>query len=165
MSQGRREVGSGNLIIGAIVLVLFFVGAYYIFKGISWVLWFIAPVLIIATLVMDRQVVIDYFKWLFRQFKQNLPLALLMTLVTVVGYQFVAVYLFGKALFKRKIRQMTEQAQGQQRPGEFIDYTIIDDEDVDAEVIELKEIPAPKPRKKDKSSSADDDDSYEQLFD
>ena len=60
---------SGNAIIGLLSSVLFIVLAFYALKGLFWVLAYLSPVLLIATLIMDSSVVTDYLKTLWNLLK------------------------------------------------------------------------------------------------
>lgn len=119
-----------NLIIGALFMVLFLVGLYYIARFIFTILLYLSPILLIATLVIDHKVVLGYIKWLVGLLKSSPVTGMIAVLVSVFGFPLVSAYLLGKALLKKRIRQVTEEAKVA-REGEFIEYEELDSEPLD----------------------------------
>ena len=106
---------------GVILLVAFLAGLFFILKGVFFVLSWIAPVLLIAAFIIDKSVVINYGKWIIRTIKNNPLLGIAAIIFTVIGYMVVFPFLFAKALFKKKIKDVRQQQERQQQ-GELIDY-------------------------------------------
>lgn len=104
-----------------LLLVLFFLGLFYIARAMFWVLSAIAPILLIITLFLDHKVVVNYGKWLVNSVKRNPVFGIAMILLTVFGFPVVAGFLFSKALLKRKIKTVKEEMQTHQS-GDFIEY-------------------------------------------
>ena len=140
---------------GAITMILAMVVLFYLAKGFFTILAWIAPVLIILTLIINHKVVINYGKWIFNQFRtQNWLPALGATALTVFAFPIVAFFLFGKALFMKKIEEAFPEAMQRQvrNEEEFVDYEeIVDDP------LELPELPKETQDKIDKNE-------YDNLF-
>ena len=153
----RREFqigGSNNPLggIGAIIiLVLFFVALYFIAKGVFTILSWIAPVLLILTLIIDYKVVLDYGKWIGKLFKNNILTGILAVLLTVIGFPIAAGFLFFRAMVRRKLKSMGHDLEEESRP-EFTEYEeVVEEEDF----LELPPIEKP-------PQEADSD--YDDLF-
>ena len=153
----RREFqigGSNNPLggIGAIViLVLFFVALYFIAKGVFTILSYVAPVLLILTLIIDYKVVIDYGKWIGKLFKNNILTGILATLLTVIGFPIAAGFLFFRAMVRRKLKSMGHDLDTESSP-EYSDYEeVVEDEDF----LELPPLEQPK---------EDPNNNYDNLF-
>ena len=106
---------------GVILLVAFLAGLFFVLKGVFIVLSWIAPVLLIAAFIIDKSVVINYGKWIINTIKNNPLLGIAAIIFTVIGYMVVFPFLFAKALFKKKIKDVRQQHERQQQ-GELIDY-------------------------------------------
>ena len=114
-----------------IIMVLFFVALFYIARAAFWVLSMLAPILLIATLIIDHKVVVNYGKWIISKLKTNTLFGIAMVLLTIFGAPVVAGFLFGKALLKRKFNKVKEEMEMQQggvRRGEFIEYEEVPEE-------------------------------------
>lgn len=141
--------GSPLSSIGAVILlVLFFVALFFIARGIFTLLAYLSPVLLIITLVLDYQVVTSYLKWVFQLVRQNPLAGIGMILLTVLGFPVVVGFLFGKALLKRKIKQVQRNFETRQR-GELVEYEEI--ESRPAEKIELPPMPLPRQKEPEKN--------------
>lgn len=149
-----RKSGPFQSIIGMVVMILFF---YLLFSFAAFVfkmLWYVAPLFIVATLVIDHTVITNYANWIFQKLKTNPIFGLGMIALTVFGLPVVSGYLLSKALLKKKITKMTKQFQEEAggTDEEFIDY-----EEIDSEPIELPDLPP-------KSKQRADNNKYDDLF-
>ncbi len=117
----RKTVGPFNSIIGVLLLVAFFVGIFFILKGLFWVLTWVAPVLLIAALIIDKSVVVNYGLWIWKTLKNKPLLGIAAIIFTVIGYMVVFPFLFAKAIFKKKIKDVTREIE-KEREGELIDF-------------------------------------------
>jgi predicted membrane protein len=112
-----REFRVGNnggpfgFLVPLIILVLFFTAIYLIAKGMFWILSYASPVLFILTLLINYRVITGYFQWIWTLLTNQLPVGLIMVLITFFGYPFVAGYLFVKALTLRSIKKSFEKAK------------------------------------------------------
>lgn len=144
-----------SIIIGLVVLVLIIFGllnlARFGYRLLSW----IAPVLFIATLAINRQVVVNYFLWIKDLFKRQPVWGLGVSLLTLVLHPLVALGLFVRAFLPWRMRKamkqqqhQQQQQQGQAEIGEYVTFEEVD------EPIKTK----PKQRLKEGRND------YEQLF-
>ncbi len=122
--------------LGIILLVAFFVGIFFILQGVFFVLKWVAPALLVAAFIIDRSVVINYVKWLGKLVRSNPLMGIGAILLSLLGYMVVCPYLFAKALFKKKIKEVTQEFEKKQQ-GEFIDYEEISSKPNKDESLEL----------------------------
>lgn len=140
--------------IGAVIfLVLFFLGLFFIARGIFYLLSWLAPIFLIATLIIDYKVVTNYLQWVISLFRSNVLFAIGMVLLTIFGFPIVSAYLFGKAILKRKIKKAKEEYE-MQTEGQFVDY-----EEVESQPHEPVELPKLEKQKKETPRSQ-----YDQFF-
>ena len=64
MSRRKIDVNPFNSISSILILVLLFVGLFFVAKSIFTILSWVAPIMLIATLIIDHKVVLGYGKWL-----------------------------------------------------------------------------------------------------
>ena len=145
-----------------LLLVVFFVALFFVLTGIFWVLKYVAPVLLLFAFLIDRQVVIGYGKWLVDLVKKNPLMGIVAIALTILGYTVVFPFLFVKALFKKKVKDMTkrfEQQSGayQQTKDEFVDYEEVSSETHEEEPLELPDL---KKQARPQQKSSD----YDQFF-
>ena len=134
-----------------IILILFFIALYFIAKGIFTVLSYLAPILLIITLIIDYTVVLDFGKFILRLFKNNILIGILAVLLTIVGFPIVAGFLFFRSLIRRNLKST---GSFKETPKEiYTDYEEIEDEEED--FLSLPEIKKEKQKK---------DNDYEQFF-
>lgn len=131
----RREfqIGGSNNPLGGIgaliVLILFFVALYFIAKGLFTILSWVAPVLLILTLIIDYKVIIDYGKWIGKLFKNNILTGILAVLLTVIGFPIAAGFLFSRALVRRKLRNLGHDPDAASSP-EYAEFEeVVEEED------------------------------------
>lgn len=136
-----------------LLLIGFFVALFFILRGVFIVLSYAAPVLLIAAFIIDRSVVINYVKWLGGLLKSNVLLGIAAIVLSLVGYVIVFPYLFLKAIFKKKIKDV-QQKYEQEKQGELIDFEEIESKPNLHDTFEL-----PKAQKREKRGE------YDQLFD
>jgi hypothetical protein len=137
------------LALGVIFTILFFVA-----KGVFALLNWAAIPLVIATLIIDHNVVIDYFKFMIKLLKENTLMGVVSVVVTIFAYPFVAGYLFFKALGLRQLRKFSDNIQKEKNT--YADYEEVETEDTD--FLELP--PTPKAKPQPQSSRSDYDDMF-----
>lgn len=149
-------------VVSLVMLALVIMGIYFVIKGVFWVLYWIFPALLIATLIIDRQVIIDYVMWIVNAVKKrNWVLFLGVTFMTVIAFPLVAAFLFGKAMLKRKVKQVTKNFE-QKTEGEFVEFEEIPEEK--PEILELPDLTQRPPRKKEPIKRQERHNDYEDLF-
>jgi len=143
--------GSTGSIGGIILLILGFVVLFFVAKGIFTILSWVAPVLLILTLIIDYTVITGFGKFIINLFKNNILTGILAVLLTVIGFPIVAGFLFFKSILKRKIGKIIDD----QAPKEiYADYEVVEEEEED--FLELPKI--------DKKIEDVDDNEYDDLF-
>ena len=153
---GSRSSGGFNTITSLIIGLMFLAGLFFIARFVFNILYYLAPVLLIITLFLDHKVVLNYGKWIFNMLRQNPLLGLGMILLTIVGFPVVSIFLFGKAMLKKKISEVQRQYE-QKVEGEYVEYEeIVPEED-------LVELPPPPIRKKQKEKRSNGNE-YEDMF-
>jgi hypothetical protein len=128
-----KGTGLYSLIAG----ILLFIALFYIAKGVFWVLTWLSPVLLIATLVLDYKVVTDYLLMLWNMILRSPISGILFTAISFVAFPITALYLFGRAWFGYYIRKKTRENASffqqfqenakQQESEEFVSYEEIKD--------------------------------------
>lgn len=152
--RNRFEFNTQNTIIAIVFLAVTFFALFWIARGIFTILTYVAPILLLATLVINYKIVVNYGKWLWKQLQNNPIMGVLAILLTIIGFPVVSFLLFGKALLERKVKQVEEEVR-MEREGNFADYEIIDEEP-----LELPQRPRERVEVRQKPT-----DDYERLFD
>lgn len=160
MIRRKVDVNPFNSITSILFMVLVFIALYWLATGIFKLLSIAAPFLLVAALVINRNVVINYGKWLWNLLKTNPLMGIGGILLSVFGFPIIAGFLFGKALLYRKVDKMKTEFETK-KYGDFVEYEEMDmDVDEQPEIrLELPEIIKPKPKPK------KDNNNYDQYFD
>ena len=140
MTYNRQESSPFGGIISLVFLVLFFIALYYIAKAVFTILYWATPILFIITLILDYKVVVNYGKWLIGLTKRNPLLGIVGILLSIGLYPVVAFFLFGKAVFKKKVKEAQtryEEAQGITKEGEYTEYEDVTEAEVKEPRLEL----------------------------
>ena len=127
-----------NTITSFIVMVAFFVLLFFIARGVFQILAFLAPVLIIAAILINYRTVTGFLKFLWNLVNRRPLMGILAIILTVLGFPVVSGILFGKSLLDRRMRQFIEAQEPRE---EFTEYEEVFDEN---ESLELP--PLEKPR-------------------
>lgn len=152
MAQYKYSFNSSNnnpfsSIIGVVLGILFLLGLFFIARFIFTILYYLSPIMLIAALIVDHKVVTGYGKWLLRLTKDNALLGIGAILLTVLGFPLVTLFLLGKALLRKRVKEAQEEAM-QQREGEYIEYEELNSEPLDLPQIEQWEKQAEERRRK-----------------
>ena len=139
-------------ITGVLILIGFLVAMYFIVKGMLIVLAIAAPLMLIATLIIDRSVVINYVKWIGTTLKSNPLLGIGAILFTIFGYMLVFPFLFGKAILKKKFKKAQQQHENRTQ-GELVDF-----EELESKPSREKPLVLPQLKKQEKGGE------YDQMF-
>ncbi len=134
-----------NLIIGLVVLAVFIIGLLNLARFLYYIFSFLAPVLLIATAIIDHKVILNYGKWIVQLVNKNPLMGIAAGLLSLFFYPVVAAFLFSKAMFKKQLKQ----AENKEKE-EFINF-----EEMDSKPLKVPEV-----RKEGAGSSE-----YEDLID
>ena len=149
--ESNNNGGPFNSVMGIIIVIGVILGIYYISSLFFRLLYLASPVLLLATLVIDYKVVVNFGKWVINLFKKNAIMGIGTVVLTALAYPVVIAFLFGKALFKKRIKQ-AEQEYKNAREGELVDFEELESTPTKLELPELEA----KPKK--------EGNDYEQLF-
>jgi len=159
MTQQRSDfnISPMRTIIGLIFMILILYGLYSLAVFIFKMLMYLSPVLLIATAVIDYSVITGFFNWLGRVYKSNSTTGIILMLLSAVAFPITSLFLFSRAMFRRKINQLNSRMKEEYERRERGTYT--DFEEIDEQPLEL-----PK-RTKVKPPPAEEYTDYEDLFD
>lgn len=146
------QKGKSNIILGAVVLGLGLIFLFFIARSIFTLLSYIAPFLLILSLIINYKVVLNYLKSIWTNLNNNFLFGILMVLFTVIGFPIVSAYLLFKSIIYRRVDLLEKESR--KRNETFTDYEDISNE---SDFMELKEIDELK-----KSDSEKNE--YENLF-
>ena len=164
MTNRKIDINPGNSLAGILLMVFIFVALYFIAKSIFTLLSWLAPVLLIATAIMNPKVLTSYGKWIINLLKKNPLFGIGAIIMTVIGFPVVSGFLFAKAMLYRKADQMKKEYESQTH-GELIEYEEIEEDDPIVP-LELPPIKKSKPsvRQQPKQKPRPNNE-YEQFFD
>ncbi len=174
MANQRNRASNNPLgfLPAVIMLILGFIALYYVATGIFYILSLLAPVFLIATLVIDHTVVTGYAKWIWNLIQKNWIAGVGAGLMTFFGFPVVSGFLLGKAVLKKKVANVREDFESRTQ-GDYVEYEEVPDvketpvEDLEFEEIEemeledLDDIVPPKVKQKQTRSNDND---YDQMF-
>ncbi len=112
-----------------IALVLFFVLLFFVAKGLFWILSWVAPVLLLATLVIDHKVVVDYGKFIWKLLRENPLMGIVGIVLSVIGFPVVSGFLFLKAIARKTINSKLKSMGHTEEEEEFAEYEEVKEED------------------------------------
>ena len=154
----KSSSGGFNIIPALIFGVIFLVALFFVARFVFNILSYLSIVFLIITLVLDYKIVVNYVKWIFEMMGKNPLVGVALVLLTIFGHPIVSLFLFGKAMLKKKVKEMTQQFE-QKTQGEYTEY-----EEVKTEEAEWVELPPPPVREKTKQTRGGKNE-YEDLFD
>jgi hypothetical protein len=144
---------------GLLLPIMFMVGlllfSFYAIKGLLTILSFVAPVLLILTFFIDREVITSYVKWVGRLLKENTIVGILAVVLSVVGFHVVSGFLFARALLRRQFRKVADRME-EERDGKLVDYEEVVEEE------NFLDLPEPQAAPRRSTTKRND---YEDLFD
>ncbi len=157
--QNPNAAGGGNTV-NRVLSLVFIVAMIYmlikIFGFVTKLLWYVAPIILIATLIMDYKVVLSYGKSLVNLTKKNTAFGAIAIILSLLGLPFVSLFLFSKAMTNRKIGKMQEQfQQDRTRESSFTEYE---------DVSEKTEVPEVKVLDLEEKVPQKETNNYEDLF-
>ena len=138
--------------IGTVVGILVFVLVLYMmFTIVGWlvsILYRYSFLLLVAALVIDYKVVVNYLIGIKNLFQRNAAYGIVAAIATVAFYPFVFLYFLGMALFKKKMKEARREADVR-RNGKWIDYEEIPEEPIDVDTHYEELPPPPEKRRRD----------------
>lgn len=134
--------------IGIIIMLVVLIGLFVLARGIFRLLMFLAPIMLIATLIIDYKVVLDYVKQLGGLFKRNPLYGLGATAFTIVLYPIVFATLLFRAVTRKQLARFTQGRPGEEE--EFVEY-----EEVEEDFLDLDEMGKVKETRQDRYFNGD----------
>lgn len=110
-----------NGLLGFVLMVAVFVALFFIAKGIFTLLAWVAPVLILAALLINYRTILNYLKFMLSLLRRNPLGGILGIILSVVGFPILAGVLFGKSILDRKVKKLQDAYRAQEQP-EFTEY-------------------------------------------
>lgn len=150
--QNSQNDNPLSTVIGIVLMIVFFIGIFYVARFIYKILLAVAPMLFIITFFMDRRVIINYVKWLGALLQRNTVTGAGAILLSIVGFPIVSLFLFGRAMLNRKMKEHADETR-ERREGKLIEYEELDSEPLVPTRSKEKEAPLKR-----------DDDEYTDLF-
>jgi hypothetical protein len=148
-----------NSLLSLVVLIGVMVLLFFVVKGFFSLLYLIAPILLVITLVINYKVVADYMIGLFETFKTDVLMGMVKVAFTFLCYPLVIGWLFAKALLYRKVAKLQQHMQSQMgklEQEQFIDFEEISSKKADEKAEKPKIIELPKPKEKDSKNPYSD---------
>lgn len=159
MFRSRSPFDSNPLggILGFIVALIVL---YFLFNLLGFLynlLWYAAPVMFIASLIIDYTVFTGYLKSIQALFARKWYLGVLAVILSLVVFPLTATYLLGMSLFRKKLRERAQEMD-EQVNGKWAEYEDITEAPIDLDVPYEELPPAPEPQKRKGNN-------YDELFD
>lgn len=154
----RRQ--GGNPFIGVIILIFVLVMIWLAIsavRGIFVILSWLALPLFILALVLNYQVVTDYFKWLWKTLKEDTVKGIIYTGLSLLAYPFVSAYLAFKAFSNNRWSSSTSDEDVK---GSYIKYKEVEVVEED-DFLDLPELEELKESKKKNQKPGND---YDEMF-
>lgn len=162
-AQGSFSFGNNNgrgpfsSIVGILVAIGVFIALFWFLQILFEILWYLTPVMLVATAIIDHKVILGYFGWLGRLFRRNPLYGILAGGLSIVGAPVVALVLLGRAFLGKKVREI-QQDMEQKQQGEFVEYEEVSSETLELPQLEERPRPEPEPEKRQQKND------YEDLF-
>lgn len=157
MIRKKIDVNPFNSIGSILVMVFVFIALYWVATGLFKILTAAAPFLLIAALIINHNVVINYGKWLWNLLLKNPLMGIAGIALSFFGFPIIAGFLLAKALIYRKVDKLKKTVE-KEKYGEFTDYEEVEEE---PEIrLELPNFEKPRPKPKAKNNN-----DYDQYFD
>ncbi len=148
----NRNDSPFNSLISVIIMVVFLIGMFMLARFVFRILYYLSPLMIIATAIIDHKVLVNYGRWLIDMIRRNALLGIGATVLSLVFFPVVAAGLLAKALFNRRARKAQEEERNL-REGEYVDFEeIVDEQPLQLPKAPKQERPEPK------------DERYDQFF-
>lgn len=156
MTKRRIDVNPLNALPAILILIAVFVALWFVAKSIFTLLAWVAPILLIAALVINHKVVVSYGTFLWNLLKKNPMMGIVGVLLSFFLFPVVSLFLFGKAMLYRKVDTLKKEFEAKHGGGTEGEYT------------EYEEIELPKEEKRielPRRPLQEKQNEYEELFD
>ncbi len=152
--KSSRSSNPINAIAGLLVTVFVLIGLFYLAKFVFTILWWVSPIMFIASLIIDHTVFINFLKWIRKVFQRSPLLGIGIPVLSIIAFPLFALYLLLRAVLRKKAREIEEKVI-RHREGEAADY-----EELDSHTLDLPprrtDTPRPQPRIRKEGEEYDD---------
>lgn len=121
MSQSNKSDNPWKAIIGVAVIVTFLVGLFMLARFVFTLMYYLSPIMLIAALIIDYRVVLDYLKWVRNTFRRDNISGVLIGIVSIIGFPILSAYFLANALLKKQVKKV-KTAYERQRNGDLVEY-------------------------------------------
>jgi hypothetical protein len=121
MSQSNKSDNPWKAIIGVAVIVTFLVGLFMLARFVFTLMYYLSPIMLIAALIIDYRVVLDYLKWVRNTFRRDNISGVLIGIVSIIGFPILSAYFLANALLKKQVKKV-KTAYERQRDGDLVEY-------------------------------------------
>ncbi len=149
LDQRSSERGGSplNTIWALILFVGLLVGVFFMARLVFRLLYFLGPVILIAALILDHKVFLDYISWIRKIFKRDTLMGVAAIVLSILGYPIVSALLLGRALMRRQVKTL-QREQKRRTQGELADF----------EELESRQIPKSPPLFREEGKAPEQDD-------
>lgn len=152
-----------NSLLSLVVLIAVMAILFFVVKGFISILYWVAPILLIVTLILNYKIVANYVISLFETFKTDILMGMVKVAFTILCYPLVIGWLFAKVLLYRKVDKMKQefdrQIGGVSEKEQYVDFEELSSKTVDEKPEKPTIIELPKPKEKEKKNP------YTDMFD
>ena len=110
-----------------IILAIFFTILFFVARGVFWLLSWVAPVLLLITLIIDYKIVTNFLKFVWKLLQENPLMGIVALLLIFFGYPVIAGFLFFKAVTKRSLQKAVNRMEKERNT--YTEYEEVNDDD------------------------------------
>ena len=110
-----------------IILAIFFTILFFVARGVFWLLSWVAPVLLLITLIIDYKIVTNFLKFVWKLLQENPLMGIVALLLIFFGYPVIAGFLFFKAVTKRSLQKAVNKMEKERNT--YTEYEEVNDDD------------------------------------
>lgn len=160
-NRNRTQQASTRGPFGAILGIVAIIAVLYLLLNIVQIGWailgFVAPILFIISLILNRNVALNYGKMILNTLKTDLPKGILYSVLSVIGYPVLFLYFFVRSYMTSKVKgKVNAKRKKAQEDKAYSEYEEVVEEDDD--FLELPDLDVEPPKEKLKDTG------YEDLF-
>jgi predicted membrane protein len=126
MNDNNRSFNLGNTLVSLIIFAAVFLVIVWVAQGVFTILSWLAPIMLIITLLLDYKVVVNYLKTLWLWLRHKTLFGILAVIFTILGFPLVTAFLLFRAFLSRSKKRSRKEEERRQK-GEFIEYEELDD--------------------------------------
>lgn len=156
-----RSPFDNNPLGGIAGFIVALVALFVLFKFLGFLysmLWYAAPFMLIASLIIDASVFKGYINSIKGLFEKKWYFGLAALVLSVVVFPLTATYLLGMALFRKKLKERAAEVD-EQVNGKWTEFEDVTEEPLDLDIPYEELPPAPEPQRRGNKGNE-----YDELF-